>query len=87
MVNVGEICRVKGQERNTLQGMGLVVGLKGTGDGTFSPTARSLIQIMNNMGIPMTSGEPGASVDLKDAKNVALVVCDRRSARAGWTAR
>ena len=27
------ICRVKGQEENTLQGLGLVVGLKGTGDG------------------------------------------------------
>lgn len=73
VVNVGEICRIKGQERNTLQGMGLVVGLKGTGDGTFSPTARSLIQLMTNMGIPMTTGEPGASVDLKEAKNVALV--------------
>jgi flagellar P-ring protein precursor FlgI len=75
-LNVGEICRVKGQERNTLQGMGLVVGLKGTGDGSFGPTARSLIQIMNNMGIPMTDGAPGAvpGADMKDARNVALVV-------------
>jgi len=75
-LNVGEICRVKGQERNTLQGMGLVVGLKGTGDGSFGPTARSLIQVMNNMGIPMTDGSPGAvpGADLEDAKNVALVL-------------
>ncbi len=75
-ISVAEICRLKGQERNTLQGMGLVVGLKGTGDGSFGPTTRSLIQIMNNMGIPMTSGATGASGDteLKDAKNVALVV-------------
>ena len=26
------ICRVKGQEENTLRGMGLVVGLNGTGE-------------------------------------------------------
>ncbi len=50
------------------------MGLKGTGDGAFGPTARSLIQIMNNMGIPMNSGANGATADLKDAKNVALVV-------------
>ncbi len=67
-LNIGEICRVKGQERNTLQGMGLVVGLKGTGDGTFGPTARSLLQIMNNMGVPVPES------DLEDAKNIALVV-------------
>ncbi len=59
VLKVGDICRLKGQERNTLQGMGLVVGLKGTGDGAFSPTALSLMQIMNNMGIPMTSGVHG----------------------------
>ena len=46
------ICRVKGQEENTLQGMGLVVGLKGTGDGgDFMPAIRSLaiaLQLMAN---------------------------------------
>lgn len=80
-VKVGEICRVKGQERNTLQGMGLVVGLKGTGDGSFGPTTRSLLQIMNNMGIPLASGASGVGgagasleADVKDAKNLALVV-------------
>ncbi len=80
-MTVGDICRIKGQERNTLQGMGLVVGLKGTGDGTFSPTALSLIQIMTNMGVPLSSGaaSTGANAQataplLKDAKNVALVV-------------
>ena len=32
------ICRVKGQEELSLQGMGLVVGLKGSGDGgNFTP--------------------------------------------------
>src|SRR5688572_8132773 len=31
--HIGDFCRIKGQEENTLHGMGLVVGLRGTGDG------------------------------------------------------
>ncbi|MFO7904250.1 MAG: flagellar basal body P-ring protein FlgI [Pirellulaceae bacterium] len=73
VVHVGDICRVKGQERNTLQGMGLVVGLQGTGDGDFGPTARGLIQVMRNMGITMAAGQDGAPLEL-DASNTALVV-------------
>ena len=41
-----DICRVKGQEQNTLHGMGLVVGLKGTGDGDVLPTSRALATMM-----------------------------------------
>ncbi len=63
------ICRVKGQEENTLHGMGIVVGLKGTGDGgNFLPTMRSLAMTMQLMGKPVN-----AAAELKDAKNVALV--------------
>jgi flagellar P-ring protein FlgI len=66
------ICRVKGQEENTLQGLGLVVGLKGTGDGgNFMPTIRSLATAMQLMGSPIGKGGAG---ELKDAKNVALVM-------------
>ncbi|MFW6168921.1 MAG: flagellar basal body P-ring protein FlgI, partial [Planctomycetota bacterium] len=72
-VHVGDICRVKGQERNTLQGMGLVVGLSGTGDGDFGPTARGLIQIMRNMGVTLDNGQNGTPLEL-DASNTALVV-------------
>jgi len=65
------ICRVKGQEENTLQGLGIVVGLKGTGDGGSSlPTLRFLAQAMQNLGNPL--GKTGLA-ELKDAKNVALV--------------
>ncbi len=39
-LKLGDICRIKGQETNTLQGLGLVVGLKGTGDSDAAPTAR-----------------------------------------------
>jgi flagellar P-ring protein precursor FlgI len=65
------ICRIKGQEENSLQGLGIVVGLKGTGDGAnFLPTMRSLAQMMNLMGRPVTLD---VAKELKDAKNVALV--------------
>lgn len=61
------LCRIKGQEENTLHAMGIVVGLSGTGDGSFTPTHRSLATIMERMGIPVSAE------DLKNAKNVALV--------------
>ena len=45
------ICRVKGQEENTLHGLGLVVGLKGSGDGSdFLPTIRGLATALQLMG-------------------------------------
>lgn len=66
------ICRVKGQEENTLHGLGLVVGLKGTGDGgSFLPTIRSMGVALEMMGNPL--GKNGLG-ELKDAKNVALVM-------------
>ena len=69
---IKDICRVKGQEENTLQGWGLVVGLKGTGDGgDFLPTIRPLAQMLQMMGNQLGQGGP---VELKDASNVALVL-------------
>ncbi len=75
------ICRVKGQEENTLHGLGLVVGLKGTGDGgEFLPTIRSLATALQLMGSPLGRGGP---VELKDAKNVALVMVTATVPAAG----
>jgi flagellar P-ring protein FlgI len=75
------ICRVKGQEELTLQGMGIVVGLKGTGDGgAFTPTIRSLARMMQLMGRPL--GTDGAK-ELKDVKNCALVVVTATVPAAG----
>jgi flagellar P-ring protein precursor FlgI len=69
--SLSSICRIKGQEENVLQGLGIMVGLKGTGDGgNFLPTIRSLAAAMQLMGD--SSGKGGAA-ELKDAKNVALV--------------
>lgn len=75
------ICRVKGQEENALQGMGIVVGLKGTGDGgNFQPTLRSLAQVMLLMGRPIASD---VQRELKEVKNVALVTVTATIPAAG----
>jgi flagellar P-ring protein precursor FlgI len=75
------ICRVKGQEENTLQGLGFVVGLSGSGDGgRFLPTIRSLAKAMSLMGEPL--GTSGLS-ELKDARNVALVTVTATVPAAG----
>ncbi len=74
-LKLGDICRVKGQEVNTLQGLGLVVGLRGTGDSDAAPTARALARMMQLMGGQVALDSAGALNlrDIKDAKNVALV--------------
>lgn len=78
------ICRVKGQEENTLHGLGLVVGLKGTGDGgEFLPTIRSLATALQLMGNSL--GTMG-TIDLKElkvTKNVALVMVTATVPAAG----
>jgi flagellar P-ring protein FlgI len=75
------ICRVKGQEENTLHGLGIVVGLKGTGDGSTSlPMLRSLAQVMQYLGNPL--GKTGL-LELKDTKNVALVIVTATVPAAG----
>jgi flagellar P-ring protein precursor FlgI len=74
-LRIGDACRVKGQEENTLQGMGIVAGLKGTGDGDSKPTQRALAQMMELMGNRLGAGPRGQTMleELKNAKNVALV--------------
>ena len=74
-MKLGDLCRLKGQEVNTLQGLGLVVGLRGTGDSDAAPTARALARMMQLMGGQVASDSAGALNlrDIKDAKNVALV--------------
>ncbi len=75
------ICRVKGQEENTLQGLGIVVGLDGKGDGgNYQPTMRSLAKLMSVLGEQLG---PGGLGELKDAKNVALVVVTATIPAAG----
>jgi flagellar P-ring protein FlgI len=74
-LRIRDICRVKGQEENTLQGMGLVIGLKGTGD-TDAPTLHALAKMLESMGSPVGQLAKGQSITeaLKNAKNVAMVM-------------
>ena len=84
-MKLGEMCRVKGQESNTLQGLGLVVGLRGTGDADALPTSRALARMMQLMGGPIATDRMG-NLDLNDvaeAKNVAMVFVNARVPPAG----
>lgn len=70
------ICRVKGQEENTLRGIGLVVGLNGTGEVNDGPTMRAIARAMEVLGNPVAPPDAKQTgVDeLKKVKNVALVI-------------
>jgi flagellar P-ring protein FlgI len=69
------ICRVKGQEENTLRGMGLVVGLNGTGEANDPATMRAVARAMEVMGNPVASnGQQAVYQELRKLKNVALVM-------------
>jgi flagellar P-ring protein precursor FlgI len=72
---IGDLCRIKGQEENTLHGIGLVGGLKGTGDGDNKQTMKALARYMELMGHRIGSDAKGqlSLDDLKGVKNVALV--------------
>ncbi|WP_425615692.1 flagellar basal body P-ring protein FlgI [Anatilimnocola sp. NA78] len=74
-IKVSDFCRIKGQEENTLHGMGLVVGLKGTGDGDSRTTQRALARYMELMGHRIGNDARGrqALEELKGVKNVAMV--------------
>jgi len=70
------ICRVKGQEENVLRGLGLVIGLNGTGDAADPATMRALARAMEVMGSPIPEAALTANgkSDLSKIKNVAIVM-------------
>ena len=68
-VQVQDIVRLKGAERSKLVGMGLVVGLNGSGDGgEFKPAMRPLAEVIGRLIDPNV-----VAAELEDAENVALV--------------
>jgi flagellar P-ring protein precursor FlgI len=84
-VRVQDIARLQGQRTNKLLGYGLVVGLKGTGDGgKEADTMRALMAIHRKFHQPVLSPD-----ELKNANNVALVtveaVVPEYGAREGQT--
>ena len=71
-VRVGDVTTLKGYGVNHLVGMGLVVGLSGTGDGDqYEVTMRSLARTLGHLAAPVSSLE-----ELKDTRNVAIVLVD-----------
>ncbi|MBI4580430.1 MAG: flagellar basal body P-ring protein FlgI [Planctomycetes bacterium] len=68
-VKIGDITHLQGSRSNKLTGMGLVMGLKGSGDGgKFAPALRSLARLYRNYGIDAATLD-----ELRNAKNVAIV--------------
>lgn len=68
-VTVKELARIKGQGESVIQGIGLVVGLSGTGDsGKELAMARPLMQLLANNGNMLASPK-----ELANSKSVALV--------------
>ncbi len=71
------ICRLKGQEENVLRGLGLVVGLNGTGEANDLPTMQAIARAMELLGSPVGSNgliDPTAVDELKKIKNASLVL-------------
>src|SRR5437667_9568380 len=70
------ICRIKGQEENVLRGVGLVVGLNGTGEVNDGPTMRAIARSLELMGNPVAPPDARQSGldELKKVKNAALVM-------------
>lgn len=71
------ICRIKGQEENTLRGVGLVVGLNGTGEPNDPQTMRALARAMEVLGSPVSMTgrvDQESLASLRKIKNVAMVM-------------
>ena len=67
-VKIADITRMYGARTNVLTGMGLVFGLKGTGDGgAYLPAMRPLAAMMR------AYDQPASLADLSNANNVAIV--------------
>src|SRR5882757_5156404 len=67
-VKVADITRLGGQRTNVLTGLGLVYGLKGTGDGgDFLPAIKPLASMLSKF------ADPATVTELSKVGNVALV--------------
>jgi flagellar P-ring protein FlgI len=75
---LAEIARLKGQGASTVQGLGLVVGLDGTGDSLAElAVARPLAEVYRRLGNPISIDELGSG------KSVALVLVTCEIPREG----
>ncbi len=68
-VKIADITRLDGQRTNTLTGIGLVLGLKGTGDGgNFSAAIKPLATLLSQY------ADPTEAKQLSNVQNVAIVM-------------
>ena len=68
LTRVRDIARPLGERINQLEGLGLVTGLNGTGDGDDAlGTLRPMVELLNNLGNP-------AKIEDLDGSNIALVL-------------
>lgn len=73
-----EIARLRGQGASTVQGLGLVVGLPGTGDSQGELIlARPLVEVLRRMGNPISVEELGSG------RSIALVLVTSEIPREG----
>lgn len=69
-ITVKDLARVKGEGESVLRGVGLIMGLPGTGDsGKELVSARPLAQVLQSAGVPVPDLR-----DLQKSKSVALVM-------------
>jgi len=69
-VKISDVTHIQGQRENRLTGIGLVMGLDGTGDGgKFLSVIRPLAAFLQHFGNPVLALD-----ELKNTKNVALVM-------------
>lgn len=77
-VRLENICTIQGQQEVRLVGVGLVVGLPGTGDGNReTETIRAMKAAMRKL------HQPGDIKELRDANNIALVLVEAKIPRTG----
>ena len=70
-VKIADITRISGQRTNILTGLGLVYGLKGTGDGgDFQPAIRQLASMLRKFNNPSTVQE---LTSVANVRTLALV--------------
>ena len=76
---LSELVRLRSQGESTIQGLGLVLGLPGTGDSAdFAAMARSLAEVLRNNGSPVAD-----LAELEDTSSIALVMVTCRIPETG----
>lgn len=77
-VRLEYICSVQGQQEVRLTGLGMIVGLPGTGDGAKNaPTVRALRAAMARL------NQPVLDTEIRNADNVAIVMVEATIPRTG----